>query len=278
MSSKDAIKSAVEAAPGPILTGPILGHAPKLTLHAFHLWTAALVGLLALALSGAAGAAWFLKLRLDGLTQLTQAEARQGAEMNAQLSALSELSQSIRAEETELRQYVASSSAEQVLFLKILVLKPEVDGVLGRSIAHWAHHYAALYKRDPDLVLAIIAEESGFNPNAVSPVGALGLMQVMPQWEKVLGIAGSLRDPEVSIKYGLQVLGFYMEMYKDVEMALTAYNRGPGPVDVALMHGKDPKNQYAPKVLKVYEKLKRISLPNPEAMAVAREPSISQLR
>jgi soluble lytic murein transglycosylase-like protein len=108
--------------------------------------------------------------------------------------------------------------------------------------------------------LAIIAEESRFNPNAVSPVGAVGLMQVMPQWEKVLGISGSLKDPEVSIKYGLQVLGFYMEMYKDIEMALTAYNRGPGPVDMALMHGKDPKNKYAPEVLKVFERLKKLGL------------------
>jgi soluble lytic murein transglycosylase-like protein len=92
-------------------------------------------------------------------------------------------------------------------------------------------------------------------------MGAIGLMQVMPQWEKVLGIQGSLKDPEISIKYGLQVLGFYMEMYKDLEMALTAYNRGPGPVDMALMRGRDPKNQYAPRVLKVYERLKKLSLP-----------------
>ena len=87
-------------------------------------------------------------------------------------------------------------------------------------------------------------------------------MQVMPQWEKVLGIQGSLKDPEVSIKYGMQVLGFYMEMYKDIEMALTAYNRGPGPVDMALMRGKNPKNGYAPQVLKVYERLKSLSIPS----------------
>ena len=102
--------------------------------------------------------------------------------------------------------------------------------------------------------------ESRFNPNAVSSAGAVGLMQVMPQWEKVLGISGSLKDPEVSIKYGLEIFGFYMEMYKDIEMALTAYNRGPGPVDVALMRGKDPKNTYAPTVLKVYGRLKGLSL------------------
>jgi soluble lytic murein transglycosylase-like protein len=200
-------------------------------------------------------------VRLDNLSANASVISRQATEIGGKIGDLGEQATAIRAEGTELRQYVASSSAEQVIFLKILVLKPDIDLALARNIARHAHHYGALYKRDPDLVLAIIAEESRFNPNAVSPVGAQGLMQVMPQWEKVLGISGSLKDPEVSIKYGLEVLGFYMEMYKDIELALTAYNRGPGPVDVAMMRGKDPKNRYAPEVLKVYERLKKLSLP-----------------
>src|SRR5262249_30880101 len=116
------------------------------------------------------------------------------------------------------------------------------------------------YGRDSNLVLAMIATESAFNPKAVSSAGALGLMQVMPQWKKVLGIDGDLQDVELSIRYGLQILGFYSEMYKDLEMALTAYNRGPGPVDMALMKGHDPKNKYAPRVLTTYERLKRLSV------------------
>jgi soluble lytic murein transglycosylase-like protein len=223
-------------------------------------WTAALVGFLALALVGSAGAIYYFKWRLDGLSSTAAVTARQTTVLMERADALDEQARAIRAEGLDLRQYVASNSAEQVIFLKMLVLKPDLDPTLARTIARHVHYYASLYKRDPDLVLAIIAEESRFNPNAVSPVGAIGLMQVMPQWEKVLGISGSLKDPEVSIKYGLQVLGFYMEMYKDIEMALTAYNRGPGPVDMALMHGKDPKNKYAPEVLKVYERLKKLGL------------------
>jgi soluble lytic murein transglycosylase-like protein len=233
----------------------------KLRSPSVHPWIAAFVGLHAFAIVGACAAVWFLKARLDGLGSTTTVTARQTTELASRIADLGEQSVAIRAEETELRQYLASSSAEQVIFLKILVLKPDIDLTLARNIARHAHRYAALHKRDPDLVLAIIAEESRFNPNAVSPMGAVGLMQVMPQWEKVLGISGSLKDPEVSIKYGLQVLGFYMEMYKDIEMALTAYNRGPGPVDHALMRGKDPKNGYAPQVLKVYERLKSLSIP-----------------
>jgi soluble lytic murein transglycosylase-like protein len=223
-------------------------------------WTAALVGFLALGLIGAATAGVFFKRRLDALGANVAVTARQTSVLLERADALDLQARAIRAEGTDLRQYLASNSAEQVIFLKMLVLKPDLDPTLARTIARHVHYYAGLYKRDPDLVLAIIAEESRFNPNAVSPVGAVGLMQVMPQWEKVLGISGSLKDPEVSIKYGLQVLGFYMEMYKDIEMALTAYNRGPGPVDMALMHGKDPKNKYAPEVLKVFERLKKLGL------------------
>lgn len=223
-------------------------------------WIAAFVGLNMFAILGAAGAGYFLKQRLDALAANSSVLSRQAADLAARVGELGEQSLAIKAEGTELRQYVASSSAEEVVFLKILVLRPDLDLTLARNIARHTHHYAALYKRDPDLVLAIIAEESRFDPNAVSPVGALGLMQVMPQWEKVLGISGNLKDPEVSIKYGLEVLGFYIEMYKDIEMALTAYNRGPGPVDLALMHGKDPRNRYAPQVLKVYERLKKLSI------------------
>ena len=222
-------------------------------------WIAAFVGLHVFAIVAGGGAAFYLKLKLDALSATSSVIARQASDIGTRIGDLAEQSVAIKAEGSELRQYVESSSAEQVIFLKILVLKPDVDVTLARTIARHAHHYGALYKRDPDLVLAIIAEESRFNPNAVSPVGAVGLMQVMPQWEKVLGISGSLKDPEVSIKYGLEVLGFYLEMYKDLEMALTAYNRGPGPVDMALMRGKDPKNRYAPEVLKVYERLKRLS-------------------
>ena len=233
----------------------------KLTGQAFHPWIAAFVGLNVFVILGSVATAYFLKTRLDALAANSSVISRQSTELVARVGELTEQSVAIKSEATELRQYVASSSAEQVIFLKILVLKPDIDLTLARAIAKHSRYYSTLYKRDPDLVLAIIAEESRFNPEAVSPVGAVGLMQVMPQWEKVLGIQGSLKDPEIAIKYGLQVLGFYMEMYKDIEMALTAYNRGPGPVDVALMHGRDPKNLYAPKVLKVYDRLKRLSLP-----------------
>ena len=231
----------------------------KLSSNLLQPWIAALVGFHALAIIGAGATVFFLKSRLDALSSASVTTSRQATDLTARVGEILDQTRAIKAESTELRQYLVSSSADQVVFLKILVLKPDIDVKLARNIARHTQRYASLYKRDSDLVLAIIAEESRFDPNAVSHAGAIGLMQVMPQWEKVLGISDNLREPEVSIKYGLQVLGFYMEMYKDVEMALTAYNRGPGPVDVALMRGKDPKNQYPARVLKVYERLKKLS-------------------
>jgi hypothetical protein len=176
------------------------------------------------------------------------------------IGTLSAETQKLRSEIEGLRNSLLSNSSEDVIFLKITILKRDIDPDLARTIARSVRRYSALYGKDPNLVLAIIDVESRFDPKATSHVGALGLMQVMPQWQKILGIEGDLTDPDVSIKYGMQILGFYEEMYRDVEMALTAYNRGPGPVDHAFMKGKDPRNGYAAKVLGVYERLKRFSV------------------
>ncbi len=153
-----------------------------------------------------------------------------------------------------------TTTAEDTIFLKMVILKPDLDLSLAKEIAQHINHYAGVHGQDPDLVLALMATESSFDPNAVSNMGATGLMQVMPHWKKVLGITEDLKDPETSIKYGLQILGFYKEMYKETELALTAYNRGPGPVDMALMRERDHRNGYSDKVLKVYEKLKAIKV------------------
>lgn len=204
----------------------------------------------------------------DLLIEVRQANA---AQMGATQANVEKMSLALRAEvrtvENEVaavRHLVASSTGEDVIFLKIMVLKPHIDPELARKISKGVHRYSALYKRDPDLVLSIMTVESDFNPTVVSYAGAIGLMQVMPHWKKVLNIQGDMKDPDVSIESGLQVLGFYMEMYKDTELALTAYNRGPGPVDNALVKGRDPGNDYAPRVLKVYEKLKKLSASQPQ--------------
>jgi soluble lytic murein transglycosylase-like protein len=210
-------------------------------------------------------------LVLSGLTIGRRLEQHQGglerqredaASTRQQVDALSEQTRLMNTELMNLRQTVSSNTGDEVLFLKSMVLKRDVNPDLARNVATLVHKNAQIYGRDPNLVLAIIAEESGFDPKALSSVGAVGLMQVMPHWKRVLGITGDLTDPETNIRAGLQILGFYLEMYQDLEMALTAYNRGPGPVDAALRKGSSPNNGYAPKVLATYERLKALSLPS----------------
>jgi len=86
---------------------------------------------------------------------------------------------------------------------------------------------------DPYLVLAVMREESRFDPRAISPAGAIGLMQLMPYTARTL--AGEevntqkLMDPEVSVRYGASYLaGVLREFGGDVTLALVAYNAGPG--------------------------------------------------
>jgi len=161
-----------------------------------------------------------------------------------------------------LEHVVSSNAAEEVIFLKIFILKSSIDKELAHDIARVVHKQSRVFKRDPNLILAMMRVESHFDPKAISSVGATGLMQVMPQWKEQLGIAGDLTDIETNVKYGLQILAFYDEMYKDLETALSAYNRGPGRIDWDLMKGKDPnRNGYAQKVLEVYERTKNLTIP-----------------
>jgi hypothetical protein len=105
----------------------------------------------------------------------------------------------------------------------------ELD-VPGGDVRALAAAAARRHGLDPELVLAVVAVESGFRPQAVSPKGAQGLMQLMPKTASELGVADAF-DPEQNLDGGVRHLGSLLSLYGgDVRRALAAYNAGEGAV------------------------------------------------
>ena len=93
---------------------------------------------------------------------------------------------------------------------------------------------AALYDLEPALIRAVIRAESRFNPMAVSPAGAMGLMQLMPRVVEELGVANAF-DPRENIMAGARLLRRLLDHHGgNVSMALASYNAGPRAV---ALHG-----------------------------------------
>jgi len=101
------------------------------------------------------------------------------------------------------------------------------------AIAGLIQQAAARYGVDPALALAVAQRESGLNPNAQSPAGAQGVMQLEPPTAAQYGVTNPF-DPAQNIDAGVHYLADLIRQYGDVAKALAAYNWGPGNVNAAI--------------------------------------------
>lgn len=138
----------------------------------------------------------------------------------------------------------------------IRTTRPDPGATVNRADLHaLADHHAGEHAINPALVRAVIQAESAWNTRAVSPKGALGLMQLMPATAIELGVADPF-DPAQNIRAGVRYLKGLLDRYDgNAELALAAYNAGPGAV--AKYGGKVPPyretRDYVRKIVSVTE-------------------------
>ena len=153
---------------------------------------------------------------------------------------------------------------------------PEADAHRTVAVMHASPAYQAVqgklttastsYGVDCELLKAVVATESAFNPRAVSHKGAVGLMQIMPATARRYGIesgpglsvASKLTDPELNIRTGTRHLADLLRLYGgQTELALAAYNAGEGAVSRAgnrIPNFKETQH-YVKRVMAVYRVL-----------------------
>jgi hypothetical protein len=136
-----------------------------------------------------------------------------------------------------------------------------------KQVKHHMREASKTHEVDYELLQAVIATESGFDPQAVSPKGAIGLMQVMPATAERYGVTGDrklplarkLADPRTNIRTGTRYLRDLINMFPgQLDLAIAAYNAGEGAV---LRAGNKVPNyretqNYVKTVMQLYAMLK----------------------
>ena len=122
-------------------------------------------------------------------------------------------------------------TAKKATFSSYRVEKWQDSRLFLSEYAAPVKRFSKAYGVEEALIRSLIQVESGFNPKAVSKRGALGLMQLMPQNVKLLGVANPFA-PEDNIQGGVALLAMLVEKYEgDLSLVLAAYNAGEGAVE-----------------------------------------------
>lgn len=131
---------------------------------------------------------------------------------------------------------------------KVVAPAPHTAAQDLNRFAELIDRYSAEYKVDPNLVRAVIQAESGGDPQALSPKGAAGLMQLMPDTANEMGAVDRF-DPEQNIASGTRYLRHLLDRFHSVELALWAYNAGPRSVQNGILPRET--EDYVPRVMRL---------------------------
>jgi len=129
-----------------------------------------------------------------------------------------------------------------------------------KAVRPWMREAARAHGLDYALLKAVVATESGFDPVAVSPKGAVGLMQLMPATAQRFGVPApnGLKDPRTNLGAGSRYLAELLRLFNgDLTLALAAYNAGEGAVLRAGRQVPDlaETRHYVSTVLQLYQRL-----------------------
>lgn len=119
--------------------------------------------------------------------------------------------------------------AEPIARVRCMGLSPQAVARRADRYNEYILAYALEYKISVSLVKAVITEESCFNNDALSPMGAQGLMQLMPDTASWLNVSDP-HNPQDNLRAGIGYLASLQEQFDTLELALAAYNAGPGNV------------------------------------------------
>ena len=158
-----------------------------------------------------------------------------------------------------------------VLIITMFINNMKLKIFYKTDYSEYVEKYSSIYNVDENLVYAVIKNESNFDSNAISRVGAKGLMQIMESTAEDVAKELELEEydllsPEDNIKIGIKYLSDLIQKYGETSLALAAYNAGFGTVDTWISDGiisadgndyeKIPykeTNMYVRKILRDYD-------------------------